>query len=146
MKEAVEQSGIRASQLKLELTENFVLQDIDDAIEKMHELGRVGIRFSMDDFGTGYSSLSYLTRLPLEQLKIDQSFVRNIPGNKNSSVMVRSIINIANNFDLELIAEGVETDEQFAFLRQYGCSKFQGYLFGKPVPLEVFEQLCHKAD
>ena len=146
VKEAVEQSGIRASQLKLELTENFVLQDIDDAIEKMHELGRVGIRFSMDDFGTGYSSLSYLTRLPLEQLKIDQSFVRNIPGNKNSSVMVRSIINIANNFDLELIAEGVETDEQFAFLRQYGCSKFQGYLFGKPVPLEVFEQLCHKAD
>ena len=145
VKEAVEKSGIRASLLKLELTENFILQDLDDAIEKMHELGRIGIRFSMDDFGTGYSSLSYLTRLPLEQLKIDQSFVRDIPGNKNSSVMVRSIINIANNFDLEVIAEGVETDEQFAFLRQYGCNKYQGYLFGKPVPLAAFEQLCHNA-
>jgi diguanylate cyclase (GGDEF)-like protein/PAS domain S-box-containing protein len=142
VKEAIEKTGIRASQLKLELTESFILHDVDDAIEKMQELRRIGIRFAMDDFGTGYSSLAYLTRLPLEQLKIDQSFVRDIPRDKNSSVMVRTIINIANNLGLEVVAEGVETDDQLAFLRQYGCNKFQGYLFGKPVPILVFEQLC----
>jgi EAL domain-containing protein (putative c-di-GMP-specific phosphodiesterase class I) len=142
VKEAIEKTGIRASQLKLELTESFILHDVDDAIEKMQELRRIGIRFAMDDFGTGYSSLAYLTRLPLEQLKIDQSFVRDIPRDKNSSVMVRTIINIANNLGLEVVAEGVETDDQLAFLRQYGCNKFQGYLFGKPVPILAFEQLC----
>jgi EAL domain-containing protein (putative c-di-GMP-specific phosphodiesterase class I) len=142
VKEAIEKTGIRASQLKLELTESFILHDVEEAIEKMQELRGIGIRFALDDFGTGYSSLAYLTRLPLEQLKIDQSFVRDIPQDKNSSVMVRTIINIANNLGLEVIAEGVETDEQLAFLRQYGCNKFQGYLFGKPIPLSAFEQLC----
>jgi len=142
VKDAIEKSGIRTSQLKLELTESFILHDVEEAIEKMQELNRIGIRFSMDDFGTGYSSLAYLTRLPLEQLKIDQSFVRDIAGDKNSRVMVRTIINIANNFGLEVVAEGVETDEQLAFLRQFGCNKFQGYFFGKPVPLPEFERLC----
>ncbi len=142
VKDAIEKTGIRASQLKLELTESFILHDVEEAIEKMQELRRIGIRFAMDDFGTGYSSLSYLTRLPLEQLKIDQSFVREIARDKNSRVMVRTIINIANNFGLEVIAEGVESDDQLAFLRQYGCHKFQGYLFGKPVPLAEFEKLC----
>jgi EAL domain-containing protein (putative c-di-GMP-specific phosphodiesterase class I) len=142
VKEAIEKTGIRTSQLKLELTESFILNDVEEAIEKMQELRRIGIRFAMDDFGTGYSSLAYLNRLPLEQLKIDQSFVRNIALSKNCSVMVRTIINIANNFNLEVIAEGVETDEQLAFLRQYGCNKFQGYLFGKPVPVQEFELLC----
>jgi EAL domain-containing protein (putative c-di-GMP-specific phosphodiesterase class I) len=143
--EVIEKTGIRASQLKFELTESFILNDVDEAIAKMHELRRIGIRFAMDDFGTGYSSLSYLTHLPLEQLKIDQSFVREIPHNKNSSVMVRTIVNIAHNFGLEVVAEGVETDEQLAYLRQYGCNKFQGYLFGKPVPVKTFEDLCRPA-
>ncbi|MDD2686572.1 MAG: EAL domain-containing protein [Gallionella sp.] len=143
--EVIEKTGIRASQLKFELTESFILNDVDEAIAKMHELRRIGIRFAMDDFGTGYSSLSYLTHLPLEQLKIDQSFVREIPHNKNSSVMVRTIVNIAHNFGLEVVAEGVETDEQLAYLRQYGCNKFQGYLFGKPVPVKAFEDLCRPA-
>ncbi len=142
VKETIEQSGIRATQLKLELTESFILNDIEEAIEKMLELRTIGVRFSMDDFGTGYSSLAYLTRLPLEQLKIDQSFVRDISRDKNSRVMTRTIINIAHNFGLEVIAEGVETDEQLAFLRQYGCTRFQGYLFGKPVPAQTFEQHC----
>lgn len=142
VKEAIEKSGIRTSQLKLELTESFILNDVDEAIEKMLELRRIGIRFAMDDFGTGYSSLAYLNRLPLEQLKIDQSFVRDIALSKNSSVMVRTIINIANNFGLEVVAEGVETDAQLSFLRQYGCNKFQGYLFGKPVPVAEFERIC----
>ncbi|MDO8206610.1 MAG: EAL domain-containing protein [Gallionella sp.] len=142
VKEAIEQTGIRPSQLKLELTESFILQDMQDAIEKMQELRGIGICFAMDDFGTGYSSLSHLKRLPLEQLKIDQSFVRDIARDRSSSVMVRTIISIASNFGLEVVAEGVETDDQFAFLRQYGCNKFQGYLFGKPVPVQEFERLC----
>ncbi|WP_333875459.1 EAL domain-containing protein [Methylobacter sp.] len=142
VKNAIEETGIRASCLKLELTESFILNDVEDAIEKMQELREIGINFAMDDFGIGYSSLSYLKRLPLEQLKIDQSFVRDIAHDKNSSVMVRTIINIAGNFGLKVVAEGVETDEQLAFLRQYGCSIFQGYLFGKPVPADEFEDIC----
>ena len=144
VKDAIEKIGIRASSLKLELTESFILNDMEDAIEKMQELRRIGINFAMDDFGTGYSSLSYLKRLPLEQLKIDQSFVRDIANDKNSNVMVRTIINIASNFGLTVVAEGVETDEQLAFLRQYGCHTFQGYLFGKPVPVTEFELLARR--
>ncbi|MFA6972700.1 MAG: EAL domain-containing protein [Gallionella sp.] len=145
VKDAIEQTGIRPSQLKLELTESFILKDVQDAIEKMQELRWIGISFAMDDFGTGYSSLSHLKRLPLEQLKIDQSFVRDIARDKSSSMMVRTIISIASNFGLEVVAEGVESDDQFAFLRQYGCNKFQGYLFGKPVPVHEFERLCQSA-
>ncbi len=141
VKEAVDLSGIRASRLKLELTESFILDDVEDAIEKMHELRAIGIRFAMDDFGTGYSSLAYLKRLPLEQIKIDQSFVHNLSADKGNAVMVRTIINIANNFGLGVIAEGVETDDQLAFLRQYGCNRYQGYLFGKPVPVQEFERI-----
>lgn len=144
VKDAIEQTGIRPSQLKLELTESFILENVQEAIEKMQELRGIGIRFAMDDFGTGYSSLSHLKCLPLEQLKIDQSFIRDIARDKNSRVMVRTIISIANNFSLEVVAEGVETDDQFAFLRQYGCNKFQGYLFGKPVPVQEFERLCQQ--
>jgi diguanylate cyclase (GGDEF)-like protein len=146
VKDTLESYGIRPSRLKLELTESFILDDVEDAILKMQELRDIGIRFALDDFGTGYSSLSYLKRLPLEQLKIDQSFVRDIATDKSNSVMVRTIISIANNFGLEIIAEGVETDDQLAFLRQYGCNRYQGYLFGKPVPLAEFERLCHLAE
>ena len=143
VKDTLESYGIRPSRLKLELTESFILDDVEDAIAKMQELRAIGIRFAMDDFGTGYSSLSYLKRLPLEQLKIDQSFVRDIATDKSNSVMVRTIISIANNFGLDIIAEGVETDDQLAFLRQFGCNRYQGYLFGRPVPLAEFERLCH---
>lgn len=145
VKDAIEKTGIRPSQLKLELTESFILKDMQDAIEKMQELRWIGIRFALDDFGTGYSSLSHLKRLPLEQLKIDRSFVHDIARDKNSSIMVRTIISIASNFGLEVVAEGVESDDQFAFLRQYGCNKFQGYLFGRPVPVQEFERLCRSA-
>ncbi len=143
VKDTLDSYGVRPSRLKLELTESFILDDGEEAILKMQELRDIGIRFAMDDFGTGYSSLAYLKRLPLEQLKIDQSFVRDIATDRNNSIMVRTIINIANNFGLEIIAEGVETDDQLAFLRQYGCNRYQGYLFGKPVPQAEFERLCH---
>ncbi|MDD5300709.1 MAG: EAL domain-containing protein [Gallionella sp.] len=127
--------------LKLELTESVVLADVADIVAKMHALKALGIKLSMDDFGTGYSSLSYLKQLPLDQLKIDQSFVRDIATDTNDAVMVQTIIDMAKNFRLNVIAEGVETEAQLDFLKRNGCMAYQGYLFGKPVPIEEFEAL-----
>ncbi|ADL55976.1 diguanylate cyclase/phosphodiesterase with PAS/PAC sensor(s) [Gallionella capsiferriformans ES-2] len=125
--------------LKLELTESVVLNDVSDIVQKMCALKSLGVRLSMDDFGTGYSSLSYLKNLPLDQLKIDQSFVRNIATDENDAVMVKTIIAMAQNFRLNVIAEGVETEAQLAFLKQNGCMCYQGYYFGKPAPIEQFQ-------
>ena len=138
--------NVNPARLKLELTESVVLADVADVVAKMHALKALGIKLSMDDFGTGYSSLSYLKQLPLDQLKIDQSFVRDIATDPNDAVMVQTIIGLAQNFRLNVIAEGVETEAQLAFLKLHGCMAYQGYLFGKPVPIEEFEallkQLC----
>ena len=125
--------------LKLELTESVVLSDVEDVVSKMHALKALGVRLSLDDFGTGYSSLSYLKRLPLDQIKIDQSFVRDITSNIDDATMVQTIISLARHFRINVIAEGVETEEQLDFLRQNGCMAYQGYLFGRPVPIEEFE-------
>lgn len=130
---------VEPSRLKLELTEGVVLNDIDDVTAKMSALRALGVKLSLDDFGTGYSSLSYLKRLPLDQLKIDQSFIRDIASDPGDAGMVRSIIDMAKNFKHEVIAEGVETEAQLAFLEQNGCMVYQGYFFGKPVPLAQFE-------
>jgi diguanylate cyclase (GGDEF)-like protein/PAS domain S-box-containing protein len=127
------------NRLKLELTESVVLDDIDDTIAKMHELKQLGVQFSMDDFGTGYSSLSYLTQLPMDQLKIDQSFVHNIDTKHTDAVIVQTIIGMGNTLGMEVIAEGVETEGQREFLFRAGCTRYQGYLLSKPVPLEEFE-------
>lgn len=138
-------SAIRPELLKLELTESLILDDINDAIEKMNSLRKRGVRFSMDDFGTGYSSLSYLTQLPLDQLKIDQSFISNIGVKPTDAMIVQTIIGMANNLDIEVIAEGVETEAQRAFLEQHGCLLCQGYLFSRPLPIEQFTLLLtHK--
>jgi diguanylate cyclase (GGDEF)-like protein len=139
--EVIKETGINARLLKLELTESVVLDNMDDTIAKMTELKTTGVRFSMDDFGTGYSSLAYLTRLPMDQLKIDQSFVRNIGIQHSDGVIVQTIIGMARNLALEVIAEGVETAAQHEFLAQHGCYLYQGYLFGKPTPLAEFEAL-----
>lgn len=139
--EVVRKTAINPLRLKLEMTESIVLHDIDDTITKMLALKQAGVRFSMDDFGTGYSSLSYLTRLPLDQLKIDQSFVRNLGTKAADAVIIRTIIGMANNLGMEVIAEGVETSEQCEFLEEAGCLSYQGYWFGQPVPLEQFEAL-----
>jgi EAL domain-containing protein (putative c-di-GMP-specific phosphodiesterase class I) len=129
---------IDPAKLKLELTESVIVSDIDAVVKKMHALKALGVRISLDDFGTGYSSLSYLKRLPIDQLKIDQSFVRDIVSDPGDAVMVKTIIELAKNFGLNVIAEGVETHAQYAFLKAHGCVAYQGYLFGRPVPLESF--------
>ncbi|MFA6922044.1 MAG: EAL domain-containing protein, partial [Gallionella sp.] len=139
------QHGINPALLKLELTESLVLDNVDDTIAKMRALKAFGVSFSMDDFGTGYSSLSYLKRLPLDQIKIDQSFVRDITTDKTDLVMVKTIVDLGENFEMDVIAEGVETREQLALLQQSGCNNFQGYLFSRPVPLPEFEELLKKS-
>jgi len=141
IKEILLLTGANPNLLKLELTESVVLDNIADTIEKMHALRELGIRFSMDDFGTGYSSLAYLKQLPLTQVKIDQSFVRDIAIDPNDAAIVQTIIGMSNTLGLNVIAEGVETEAQFEFLQQYGCRQFQGYLFSKPVILEDFEKI-----
>jgi diguanylate cyclase (GGDEF)-like protein/PAS domain S-box-containing protein len=138
-------TGARPSHLKLELTESTVLENVEDTIAKMRELKLLGISFSMDDFGTGYSSLQYLKRLPLDQIKIDQSFVRDITTDPNDAAIVQTIIAMTEALGLNVIAEGVETKEQQEFLDLRGCHAFQGYLFGKPMPIDQFEKLLGRA-
>ena len=139
VKNTVLQKNINPKLLKLELTESLLLTDIEETIEIMTRLNEIGVSFSLDDFGTGYSSLQYIKRLPIEQLKIDQSFVRDITSDSSDKVIVRTIIAMAQSLSLNVIAEGVETDEQLKFLKDNGCLDYQGYLFGKPVPIEQFE-------
>jgi diguanylate cyclase (GGDEF)-like protein/PAS domain S-box-containing protein len=135
------QYKVEPSRLKLELTESVVLADVDDVVAKMRRLKDLGVKLSLDDFGTGHSSLSYLKALPIDQIKIDQSFVRDIVSDPNDAVMVKTIIDMARNFRMDVIAEGVETEAQCALLRELGCKSYQGYLFGRPVTLEEFETL-----
>ena len=137
---AINQFAINPTLLKLELTESMLLDDIEDTIKTMHALKKIGVKFSLDDFGTGYSSLQYLKRLPLDQLKIDQAFVRDITSDSSDRAIVRTIIAMANSLNLNVIAEGVETKEQENILLQKGCTFYQGYLFGKPVPILQFEE------
>lgn len=137
--QAIMKHEVNASRLKLELTESVILEDVDEVIAKMHALKALGVRLSLDDFGTGYSSLSYLKKLPLDQVKIDQSFVRDLAYDPNDAIMVKTIIDLANNFRINVIAEGVETELELAILKDYGCRLYQGYLFGKPVPIDQFQ-------
>jgi diguanylate cyclase (GGDEF)-like protein/PAS domain S-box-containing protein len=136
---ALMMSGADPARLKIELTESVILDNINDAIAKMHRLKEFGVRFSMDDFGTGYSSLAYLTQLPLDQLKIDQSFVNNIGTKSTDAVIVQTVIGMANILGMEVIAEGVATEAQRAFLEHAGCMAYQGHLFSIPVPSAEFE-------
>ena len=133
--------GIKPSLLKLELTESVLVKSIEETIMIMDALITTGIQFSLDDFGTGYSSLQYLKRLPLHQLKIDQSFIRDIAFDSDDQTIVRTIIAMADNLKLNVIAEGVETEEQLKFLHDNGCVNYQGYLFSQPVVIEDFEAL-----
>ncbi len=139
LRSTVKMLAFNPKRLKIEITESMLLENIDATIETMVELKEIGIGFSLDDFGTGYSSLQYLKRLPIDQLKIDQSFVRDIATDSSDKAIVRTIIAMAQSLNLDVIAEGVETEEQRHFLLVAGCTQFQGYLFGKPVPIGEFE-------
>ena len=133
-------TGADAHSVMLEITENMIIKDVNTVIEKMQLLKQSGIRFSIDDFGTGYSSLAYLKRLPIDQLKIDRSFVQDIPYNKNDVAIVNTIISLADNLRLEVIAEGVETLEQLNCLAESGCNAFQGFWFSPPLPAYQYEE------
>jgi diguanylate cyclase (GGDEF)-like protein/PAS domain S-box-containing protein len=134
-------SGADARHLKLELTEGLLLQDVEDTIAKMAQLKGYGVGFSLDDFGTGYSSLSYLKRLPLDQLKIDQGFVRDVLTDPNDATIARTIVALGTSLGLHVIAEGVETEAQREFLARSDCHAWQGYLLSRPVPVAEFEAL-----
>jgi len=141
VKTAVQNFAINPGLLKLELTESLLQESIEDTIAIMTALSNIGIKFSLDDFGTGYSSLQYLKRLPLDQIKIDQSFVRDITADSTDLAVVRATIAMAQSLKLEVIAEGVETETQRKLLLENGCTCFQGYLFSKPLSIEKFEEI-----
>lgn len=142
--ESLALTGANPHLLKLEITESMVVDNVQETIAKMHELKELGISFSMDDFGTGYSSLSYLQKLPLDQLKIDQSFVRNLSFDGHDSAIVKTIINLGENLSLNIIAEGVETKMQCDYLSNFGCLIFQGYLFSRPLPEDEFMAMVNE--
>ncbi|KPB15074.1 sensor y box protein [Pseudomonas savastanoi] len=141
---SLKQHQLPASMLKLEITEGIVIQNLDDTILKMLSLKELGVSFAMDDFGTGYSSLTYLKRLPVDTLKIDQSFVQDATSDPNDAEIIRAIVAMAQSLNLNVIAEGVETPEQLAFLERVGCYNYQGYLFSEPLPGPQFENLLLK--
>lgn len=137
----ITQCGVSPASIQLEITESLLLGNESQALKKLDQLKQLGFSIAIDDFGTGYSSLSYLTRLPIDKLKIDQSFVRKISTDDRNARIVETIINMSKNLNLEVIAEGVETECEKQFLLERGCYQFQGYLFSKPVELSQFEQL-----
>jgi diguanylate cyclase (GGDEF)-like protein/PAS domain S-box-containing protein len=134
-------TGANPQNLVLELTESVLVENIDSTVEKMEALKLTGLQFSLDDFGTGYSSLSYLKRLPLDSLKIDRAFVRDIESDRNSAAIAQAIVSLSRAMGLQVIAEGVETQEQWSFLRRIGCLRFQGFMVSPPLPIEEFERL-----
>ena len=142
---ALQRSGADARRLKLEITESLAIDDFEESIGQLHALRDAGVKISLDDFGTGNSSLKYLTKLPLTQLKIDKSFVDELPDSTSAAMVAQTIIAMGRGLALDVIAEGVETAAQHAFLAEHGCHAFQGYLFSRPLPLPEFEALCREA-
>ncbi|OAN17677.1 diguanylate phosphodiesterase [Photobacterium jeanii] len=142
MHKAITVTGCDPQYLEIEITESVVMSDVKTAFDKLVKLQALGVRIAIDDFGTGYSSLAYLTRFPIHILKVDREFVKELPMNKDSITITRSIIELAHNLHLNVVAEGVENIDQIKFLETIGVEEFQGYYFGKPMPLEEFERTC----
>ena len=138
---ALNESGVDANRIELEITEGMLVNNMAASVENIKKLQSEGVRFSIDDFGTGYSSLSYLQSLPLQKLKIDQSFVNDIYIDSNSAAIVEAIISMASALDLEVIAEGVETYNQLSVLKKMGCTLYQGYYFSKPISAKAMWRL-----
>jgi EAL domain-containing protein (putative c-di-GMP-specific phosphodiesterase class I) len=137
----INDTKIDSNYLELEVTESSLMQNTEAAVETLGELKKLGVKISIDDFGTGYSSLGYLKRLPLDVLKIDKSFVQDVTGNPEDAAIVMTIISLAHNLNLKVIAEGVEIEEQLKFLQLLRCDEWQGYLYSKPVSSEAFREL-----
>lgn len=142
---ALERSGLKPELLVLELTESMLMENAADSIEMLYELKQMGIRLALDDFGTGYSSMTYLSRFPLDQLKIDRSFVSGLPAVREGAAIVGAIVALAKELGLEVVAEGVETSEQLQFLRARQCQEYQGYLCSRPAPADVFAKLVRRS-
>ena len=140
--EVLDRSGVNPGRMTLELTESLMLENVAETVQKMEAIRKLGVRFSLDDFGTGYSSLTYLKRLPLSELKIDQTFVQEMTTDKNDAALIRTIIGMAENLSLQVLAEGVETQLQLDALLAMGCNAYQGFLFSKPVSRSEFESLA----
>ena len=145
VKAAIERHKLPRGFIELELTENLLIDDVDATVEKMRSLRESGVRFSIDDFGTGYSSLSYLKSLPLDSLKIDQSFVRDVLTDPSDASIVRGIVSMARTLNLDVVAEGVETAATHDFLLEVGCRRFQGFLYSPPVALDDFLALDQRS-
>jgi EAL domain-containing protein (putative c-di-GMP-specific phosphodiesterase class I) len=141
----LDKTGVDPKHIELELTESVVIGDIQDCIQRMNDLKSLGLTLSMDDFGTGFSSLSYLKNLPLDVLKIDQSFVRKLEMDESNQAIVRAILALAKGLGMESVAEGVETESQFELLKDHECEIFQGFLFSRPIPAEDFLTLLTKS-
>ena len=135
------ETGVPAHCIDIEITEGTVINNIDKIIETLHQLRSLGVKISIDDFGTGYSSLTYLKRLPIDMVKIDQSFVKDIPGDDDASAIINSIISMASHLNLDIIAEGIESIEQVHYLEDNNCTKFQGFFFHRPMPGSDFSLL-----
>ncbi len=138
---AIAENGIGAELLELEITESLLMRDVDSTVETLEQFKELGLAISIDDFGTGYSSLSYLTRFPIDTLKIDKSFVRDLHIDSDDAAICAAILAMARKLDLKVVAEGVEIDEQLQFLRGHGCHQIQGYLYSKPLPADELERL-----
>jgi diguanylate cyclase (GGDEF)-like protein/PAS domain S-box-containing protein len=143
IRRSIAESGLREAMVELEITEGVIMQNAQLTIDRLRALHAVGVRFAIDDFGTGYSSLSYLRRFPLHTLKIDKSFIQDIPADQDDAEIVKTIIAMAHGLRLRVVAEGVETPEQLAFLRAQGCDAIQGYYFSRPLPAEEATRLLH---
>ena len=143
LQDAVKRNGLSEDRLELELTEGMLMEDLDGTLRLLEQLNQAGMRLAIDDFGTGYSSLNYLTRFPIHVLKIDRSFIRNIDQDRNSLSIVRAVIAMAHSLNLQVVAEGVETQSQAELLHKESCDLIQGYLYGRPMPAEEFAQRLH---
>jgi EAL domain-containing protein (putative c-di-GMP-specific phosphodiesterase class I) len=141
LREALETTGYPADLLELEVTESALMQDEEDVVKMMQKLRQTGVRLAIDDFGTGYSCLAYLQRLPLDLLKVDRRFINNMVGSEDDRQISKAIIELAHTLRFDVLAEGVETEEQRDLLASMACDYYQGYLFSGPVPADVFEQL-----
>ncbi len=141
VRQVLEETGLPAERLELELTESQLLDDVDGAIGICRQLRALGVKMAIDDFGTGYSSLSYLKRFPVDYVKVDRSFVAELEHSSEDAAIVRAIIAMVHSLELKVVAEGVETEAQLAFIRAQRCDEMQGYLISAPVPAERFVTL-----